>query len=467
MTILTAKISERFALKSFLSLFYFPELQIDKAHYQKNHKHADCNSSSKTEPVPAEGCYVGINRRCGRGSCRPSLSKNEWQIEEIEIPDSCQVEVVEPKVVKLAASEENLILTAINYPIESKSLKDFIDENESFLVIVNDHARPTPTPKILKHVMPLLRGKRFGFVVACGTHDPPSEEDLRELILGEFYDELREDLVIHKSKSGDFIDFGKTSRGTPILVNKIAEEYKAFIPINSIEPHYFAGYTGGRKSFIPGISSYDTIEANHSMALLEETKIMALKDNPLHEDFEEGVRTILEGRPTFAINVVLDGDHNIVGAFGGDIFKQLYEGAKLAKEIYSPVVEKTPDVLISVVHSPFDQNLYQAQKGFENCLLAVKPRGIMILVASCYDGIGPDDLRIKELLSRLNEEVKEVILANNPNVEGEATALYLLKLIKPLGIKITRIARGIPVGTDIEYADEITLTRALEGRINF
>ena len=86
---------------------------------------------------------------------------------------------------------------------------------------------------------------------------------------------------------------------------------------------------------------------------------------------------------------------------------------------------------------------------------------------SPLDGIGPDDLRIKELLSRLNEEVTEVILANNPNVEGEATALYLSKLIKPLGIKMTRIARGIPVGTDIEYADEITLTRALEGRINF
>lgn len=86
---------------------------------------------------------------------------------------------------------------------------------------------------------------------------------------------------------------------------------------------------------------------------------------------------------------------------------------------------------------------------------------------SPLDGIGPDDLRIKELLARLNEQVKEVILANNPNVEGEATALYLSKLIKPLGIKLTRIARGIPVGTDIEYADEITLTRALEGRINF
>jgi recombination protein RecR len=86
---------------------------------------------------------------------------------------------------------------------------------------------------------------------------------------------------------------------------------------------------------------------------------------------------------------------------------------------------------------------------------------------SPLDGIGPDDLKIKELLARIKDEVKEIILANNPNVEGEATALYLSKLITPLGLKLTRIARGIPVGTDIEYADEITLTRALEGRMNY
>jgi recombination protein RecR len=83
---------------------------------------------------------------------------------------------------------------------------------------------------------------------------------------------------------------------------------------------------------------------------------------------------------------------------------------------------------------------------------------------SPLDGIGPDDLRIKELILRLSNEITEVILANNPNAEGEATALYLTKLIKPLGIKISRIARGIPVGTDLEYADEITLLKALEGR---
>ncbi len=84
---------------------------------------------------------------------------------------------------------------------------------------------------------------------------------------------------------------------------------------------------------------------------------------------------------------------------------------------------------------------------------------------SPLDGIGPDDLRIKELLQRCNDDMREIILAMNPNVEGEATTLYLSRLLKPLGIKVTRIARGLPVGSDLEFADEATLSRALEGRI--
>ena len=83
---------------------------------------------------------------------------------------------------------------------------------------------------------------------------------------------------------------------------------------------------------------------------------------------------------------------------------------------------------------------------------------------SPLDGIGPDDLKIKELLVRIGEQTREIIIATNPNVEGEATAVYLAKLLKPLGLKITRIARGLPVGSDLEYADGMTLSRALEGR---
>lgn len=83
---------------------------------------------------------------------------------------------------------------------------------------------------------------------------------------------------------------------------------------------------------------------------------------------------------------------------------------------------------------------------------------------SPLNGIGPDDIRIKELLSRMNKDIKEVIVATNPNVEGEATAMYISRLLKPLGVKVTRIAHGIPVGGDLEYADEVTLGKALEGR---
>jgi len=84
---------------------------------------------------------------------------------------------------------------------------------------------------------------------------------------------------------------------------------------------------------------------------------------------------------------------------------------------------------------------------------------------SPMEGIGPEDIKIKELLARIREgSVKEVILATNPNIEGEATAMYISKLLKPLGIKSTRIAHGLPVGGDLEYADEVTLAKALEGR---
>jgi recombination protein RecR len=90
---------------------------------------------------------------------------------------------------------------------------------------------------------------------------------------------------------------------------------------------------------------------------------------------------------------------------------------------------------------------------------------VLLGALSPLDGIGPDELKVRELLARVEaNHIREVILATNPNVEGDATALYLAKLLRPLGLHVTRIARGLPVGGDLEYADEVTLSRALEGR---
>ncbi|EYE88052.1 recombinase RecR [Fervidicella metallireducens AeB] len=114
--------------------------------------------------------------------------------------------------------------------------------------------------------------------------------------------------------------------------------------------------------------------------------------------------------------------------------------------------------LICVVQEPRDVIAMEKTREFKGLYHvlhgAISPLG----------GVGPDDIRLKELLSRINSETKEIIIATNPNVEGEATAMYIARLLKPLGVRVTRIAHGVPVGGDLEYADEVTLTKALEGR---
>lgn len=115
--------------------------------------------------------------------------------------------------------------------------------------------------------------------------------------------------------------------------------------------------------------------------------------------------------------------------------------------------------IISVVEEPKDLVALEKTREYKGLY------HVLHGAISPMDGIGPDQLRIKELLERLkSKEVKEVILVTNPNIEGEATAMYLARLIAPLGILVTRIAHGLPVGGDLEYADEITLLKALEGR---
>ena len=119
------------------------------------------------------------------------------------------------------------------------------------------------------------------------------------------------------------------------------------------------------------------------------------------------------------------------------------------------------DSLICVVEESPDAAAMDKAEGFNGRFHILGGR------LSPLDGIGPDELKIKELLNRITDDLNEVIIATNPNVEGEATAIYLSQLLKPLGVKVTRIARGLPVGADLEYADSITLTRAMEGRQEF
>ena len=116
--------------------------------------------------------------------------------------------------------------------------------------------------------------------------------------------------------------------------------------------------------------------------------------------------------------------------------------------------------IICVVEQPQDVDAIERMRDFKGVY------HVLHGALSPLEGVGPDNLRVKELLSRLQgDSIKEVIMATNPNVEGEATAMYIARLLKPMGIKVTRIAHVLPVGGDLEYADEVTLSRAMENRV--
>jgi len=182
--------------------------------------------------------------------------------------------------------------------------------------------------------------------------------------------------------------FGRTSRGTDIRLNQAVAAADRIIIITSVEPHYFAGYTGGRKSIFPGLAAYESIAQNHRWALDAASATFALKGNPVHDDMEEIVQRL--GKPIFTLQAVLDAHHRICAAYAGDYQQAFYAAIEKARQIFAVRIAKRADIVLTVAPYPTDIDLYQAQKAMENARHAVSPGGVLILVAECRDGIGGD-----------------------------------------------------------------------------
>jgi nickel-dependent lactate racemase len=156
----------------------------------------------------------------------------------------------------------------------------------------------------------------------------------------------------------------------------------------SVEPHYFAGFTGGRKAFLPGIAAYKTIEANHKLALSPAARSLALEGNPVHEDMMEALALIKI--PVFSLMTVLDKEQRIAAAATGDLAESFYTAVETAKKIFCVAVPGKADIVISTAKFPMDIDLYQSQKAIDNGALALKDGGVLILVSSCRNGIGDE-----------------------------------------------------------------------------
>ncbi|MBT6338436.1 MAG: nickel-dependent lactate racemase, partial [Desulfobacula sp.] len=224
------------------------------------------------------------------------------------ISDDINVSFLEANDVKIGNEDKN-IKEAIKNPINSKSFKAFLSDAKKVLVIVNDATRPTPTKKILEFIFDDLKQTNFNFIIATGAHRGPSQEEYLQ-IFGSFYEEIKDQIIVHDARvEDDMVFLGQSTNGTQMYVNKAGVEADKIIIISSVEPHYFAGYTGGRKSFLPGIAGYKTIEQNHKLALAPEAKALALDGNPVHEDMIDAIKTVKQ--EIFSIMTVLDKNHKV------------------------------------------------------------------------------------------------------------------------------------------------------------
>lgn len=304
----------------------------------------------------------------------------------LTLPDDS--EIVEPNDVAAASDPSLFIRSAVNAPMDAPPLEEFLSGASKILVIVNDATRPTPTAAILDAIGDLLEKHGAHFIVATGAHRAPTEDEYR-FILGSSYRRFRKKIESHNAcAESSLADVGTTRNGTPISLNRRVVEADRIIVVGSVEPHYFAGYTGGRKAILPGVAGYRTIQANHKLALDPRAHSLEVEGNPVSQDMEDTLRLV--PAEIFSIMAVLDKHQRLATCAAGDIRASFRKAVNAANSVFAVRMARQADIVISVARSPMDINLYQAQKAIDNGALAAADGGLLILVASCWDGVGDE-----------------------------------------------------------------------------
>lgn len=276
---------------------------------------------------------------------------------------------------------------AINEPIGTPKLSDIVKKGERIAIITSDITRPMPSSTVLPVVVEelLKAGAKYSditIVFALGSHRKHTEEEKRYLVGDEIYRKIR----CTDSDPKRCRMLGTTSRGTPVEIFEEVADADRIICLGNIEYHYFAGYSGGAKALMPGVSTRAAIQANHSAMIMDEAIAGAIDDNPVRQDIEEVTKFI---PIDFILNVVLDENKNIIRAVAGHHIYAHREGCRFLDKLYKVEIPARADIVVTTPGGfPKDINLYQAQKALDNAKHAVKDGGIIILLASCTEGYG-------------------------------------------------------------------------------
>ena len=307
--------------------------------------------------------------------------------QEVDVPDKNLIGELHANDVPVGLTGEAEVERALREPIGSPRLKDIVRAGEKIAIVTSDVTRPMPTYRVMPALLDELyaggvRGEDVSLVFALGSHRKQSDEEKRRLAGERAWNEIR----CVDSDPLDCVSFGTTSRGTPVDITRVVAEADRRICLGNIEYHYFAGYSGGAKAIMPGVSTRAAIQANHSRMVQPECCAGALETNPLRMDIEEAAAMV---GVDFILNVVLSEHKEILKAVAGDVTKAHREGCRFLDRLYRKELKEPADiVIVSQGGAPKDLNLYQTQKALDNAKHAVKPGGVIILIGSCKEGLG-------------------------------------------------------------------------------
>jgi nickel-dependent lactate racemase len=307
--------------------------------------------------------------------------------ESVEIPDQNLTDVLTPNPMQYERMGEEEVRYALEHPIGSRRLREIVKPGEKIAVVTSDISRPMPTftamPAVLDELYAAgVRKEDITLVFALGSHRKQTEEEKRHLAGERAWNEIR----CIDGDPEDVVNMGTTSRGTPVDIVRVVAEADRRICLGNIEYHYFAGYSGGAKAIMPGCSTWNAIQANHSMMVREESHAGNIATNPVRQDIEEACSMV---GVDFILNVVLNEHKKIVKAVAGDVTEAHRVGCEYLDRLYAKKIKKQADiVIVSQGGAPKDLNLYQTQKALDNSKHAVREGGIIILVGSCREGLG-------------------------------------------------------------------------------
>ena len=289
-------------------------------------------------------------------------------------------------------SESQLVAEAMADPVGGIKLQELVKDKQNIVIIASDHTRPVPSKVIMP---PMLAAIREGnpdaditILISTGCHRETTKEEL----FAKFGEAIvaREKIVIHDCDDAEnLVNIGTLPSGGQCIVNRIAVEADLLLAEGFIEPHFFAGFSGGRKSVLPGIAARETVLANHCSEFIDHpcARTGILEGNPIHADMLWAAK---QAKLRYVVNVVLNGEKQVIYAVAGELEAAHKKGTDFLSSLCGVETEPADIVISTNGGYPLDQNVYQAVKGMTAAEAAVKEGGVIIMLADSSDGLGGD-----------------------------------------------------------------------------